>query len=191
MRRIIPFLLLLLACPTLAQAHGVHEGGGFLSGLGHPVLGLDHLLAMLAVGILSAQIGGRAVWAVPVAFLGVMLLGGLMGMQAIPLFTVESGIAISVVLLGVAIAFDRKLPLVLAMFGVGFFALFHGHAHGTEMPAVAMPLFYALGFVAGTAAIHAAGVGVGVASKRFAYGPQVLRIAGVGIAGLGLQFMIL
>ena len=186
-------LFIALACPSLAHAaagHGHDAGGGFVSGLSHPVLGLDHLLAMISVGIVSAQMGGKAVWTVPAAFVGVMLAGGVMGMNGVPFFSVELGIALSVLVLGVAIAADKKLPVVLAMLAVGFFALFHGHAHGTEMPEVAQPALYAAGFVAGTAFIHVCGVGIGHVSKSLAAGPQLLRYVGAGIAGMGLHIII-
>jgi len=186
-------LFLSLAFPCIAQAAEVHgdAGNGFVSGLSHPVLGLDHLLAMVSVGILSAQMGGRAIWTVPSAFVGVMLVGGLLGMNGISFFSVELGIAFSVLVLGVAIAADRKLPTVLAMLAVGFFALFHGHAHGTEMPEVATPVLYASGFIVGTALIHVAGVFVGHASKYLPTGPQFLRYIGAGIAGIGFHIVIM
>lgn len=184
-------LFAVLMFPSLAYAHDSSAGGGFVSGLSHPVLGLDHLLAMISVGIVSAQMGGKAVWTVPAAFVGVMLVGGLMGMNGVPFFSVELGIALSVLVLGVAIAADKKLPTFLAMIAVGFFALFHGHAHGTEMPEVAQPALYAAGFVTGTALIHVAGVGIGFMSKSFATGPQLLRYVGAGIAGIGFHIIIM
>ncbi len=175
----------------MAQAHEASHAGGFMAGITHPVLGLDHLLAMLSVGILSAQMGGRAIWSVPFAFVGVMLIGGLMGMNHVPFFTVELGIAVSVLALGIALAAEKKLPTTLAMIAVGFFALFHGHAHGTEMPEISTPLLYALGFVTGTALIHIAGVMVGFFSQKFSHGPQLLRYVGAGIAGIGFHLIIM
>ena len=187
MKTKIGLVLLLLALPSVVQAHEVGNSGGFMSGLSHPVLGLDHLLAMISVGILSAQMGGRAVWTVPSAFVGVMLVGGLMGIYGIPLFSVELGIALSVMVLGIAIAADKRLPMLFAMIAVGFFALFHGHAHGTEMPELADPALYALGFIIGTALIHIVGVGIGLISKTVSFGPQLLRYVGAGIAGIGFH----
>lgn len=186
-------LLLSGSClfPVVARAHQVGDGSGFVSGLSHPVLGLDHLLAMLAVGILSAQMGGRAIWSVPVTFVGVMLLGGWMGICGFPFFPVELGIAVSVVALGIALAAEKKLPEMVAMIAVGFFALFHGHAHGTEMPELAEPLMYAGGFVAGTALIHVSGVVIGLLSNTFSEGPQFLRYVGAGIAGIGIHLMMI
>ena len=175
--------------PTISYAHeGV--GGGFTAGLMHPVLGFDHLLAMLSVGILSAQMGGQAIWRVPLTFVLVMLGGGVLGINGIPIISVELGIAVSVLALGVAIALAKKLLPLLAMVFVGIFAIFHGHAHGTEMPSLSKPLFYACGFVLGTAGIHVAGVLVGIIAERLKDGGQLLRYAGAGIAGVGFHLII-
>ena len=162
---------------------------GFSNGLTHPVFGPDHLLAMLSVGILSAQMGGRAIWTVPLAFVSFMLVGGILGMLGIPFFFVEIGIAVSVLTLGLAIASDKKFPIGLAMTGVAFFALFHGHAHGAEMPASAQPVLYALGFVLGTTLIHLLGVAIGWASTQHFSNAARLRWAGVCIALMGLFFV--
>lgn len=175
--------------PSISYAHE-GAGGGFMAGLTHPVLGFDHLLAMLSVGILSAQMGGVAIWRVPLTFVLVMLGGGILGINGIPLFSVELGIALSVLALGVAIALDKKLSPVLAMVFVGFFAIFHGHAHGTEMPSLSKPLLYACGFVIGTAGIHVAGVLIGIITERIKEGKQLLRYAGAGIAGVGFHLII-
>lgn len=184
-------VLLVALFPALAFAHTSADGGGFFAGLSHPVLGFDHLLAMISVGILSAQMGGKAIWTVPSTFVSVMLIGGLLGINNVPLFSVELGIALSVLVLGVALAVDKKLPIVMAMLFVGFFALFHGHAHGTEMPRLAEPKYYALGFVVGTAGIHIAGVLIGLISQKFTQGAQLLRFVGAGIAGIGFHLMIM
>jgi urease accessory protein len=175
--------------PSISYAHE-GSGGGFMPGLTHPVLGFDHLLAMLSVGLLSAQMGGQAIWRVPLTFVLVMLGGGVLGINGIPLFSVELGIALSVLALGVAIALDKKLSPVLAMVFVGFFAIFHGHAHGTEMPSLSKPLFYACGFVLGTAGIHVAGVLVGIIAERIEEGTQLLRYAGAAIAGIGFHLIV-
>ncbi len=180
---IVPFL------PSISYAHE-GSGGGFVAGLTHPVLGFDHLLAMLSVGILSAQMGGRAIWKVPLTFVLVMLGGGILGINGIPIFSVELGIALSVLALGVAIALEKKLSSLLAMVFVGFFAIFHGHAHGTEMPSLSKPLFYACGFVLGTAGIHVAGVFIGIIAERLKDGGQLLRYIGAGIAGIGFHLII-
>ena len=175
--------------PSISYAHE-GAGGGFMAGLTHPVLGFDHLLAMLGVGILSAQMGGQAIWRVPLTFVLVMLVGGILGINGIPLFSVEVGIALSVLALGIAIALEKKLSSLLAMVFVGFFAIFHGHAHGTEMPYLSKPLFYACGFVLGTAGIHVAGVLIGIITERIKEGGQLLRYAGAGIAGIGFHLII-
>ncbi|WP_156948195.1 HupE/UreJ family protein [Marinobacterium jannaschii] len=190
-------ILSLAALPALAHdaaekvGYVAPHGGGFMAGLSHPVLGFDHLLAMISVGVLSAQMGGRAIWQVPLTFVFLMLLGGVAGMQKVPLFSVELGIAISVLALGIAIAAESKFSALLAITFVGFFAIFHGHAHGTEMPYLAKPVLYALGFVAGTAAIHIAGVVIGLVSQRYQQGVAVLRYTGAAIAGIGFHLILM
>lgn len=171
-----------------------HEGaslpyGSFLAGLTHPVLGADHFLAMVSVGIVSAQIGGRAIWTVPATFVGVMAFGGLLGWLDVGLTAIEAGIAISVLALGLAIAADKRLPISLAMTAVGFFAIFHGYAHGAEMPSVANPVTYALGFMSGTAALHVAGVIIGDISQHYSTGKVMLRVGGAAIAAFGAYFL--
>ncbi len=190
MRKVVLSILgVIFFLPSMAYAHE-GSGGGFMAGLTHPVLGFDHLLAMLSVGILSAQMGGQAIWRVPFTFVLVMLGGGVLGINGVPLFSVELGIALSVLALGVAIALEKKLSSLLAMIFVGFFAIFHGHAHGTEMPFLSKPLFYACGFVAGTAGIHVAGVLIGIIADRLKAGGQLLRYVGAGIAGIGFHLII-
>lgn len=187
--RYLVIMSLLASFPAFAHVEG--EGhAGFLVGLLHPALGLDHLLAMLSVGILSAQIGGRALWGVPLTFVVVMTIGSLLGGYGVELPLVESGIALSVLLLGVALAAEKNMAIIWAMLFVGFFAIFHGHAHGTEMPDIGSPLLYGLGFVMGTAIIHLAGVLIGVVSKRIPKGPVLLRISGAAIAVVGLTMLI-
>ena len=192
MKKIIKTLLLTLTIfPAVAFAHEMEGGGGFISGLSHPVLGFDHLLAMLSVGILSAQMGGKAVWTIPATFVVVMLMGGVLGINEVEIISVELGIAFSVLALGIAIAASKKLPPLLAMVFVGFFAIFHGHAHGAEMPYLAKPLFYAMGFVVGTTVIHIAGVAIGYVTVRYKDGLQLLRYLGAGIAGIGFHLLIM
>lgn len=188
MKRFWP-ILSLLTLPTSLFAHTGHEALGFSSGFTHPVLGLDHLLAMLSVGMLSAQMGGRAIWTIPATFVGFMLVGGILGMIGVPFFSVEIGIAVSVLVLGLAIAADKKIPVLLAMVGVGFFALFHGHAHGEEMPSSAQPFLYALGFILGTTLIHLAGVAIGWTATRIPRATTLLRFGGAFIALLGFFFL--
>lgn len=173
----------------MANAHTFKGETGFVSGLFHPVLGFDHLLAMLCVGIVSAQIGGRAIWTVPLTFVTVMGLGGFLGMQGIPIPGVEYGIAISVLILGLAVARGKKINAFVAHIGVGFFAIFHGHAHGAEMPAMADPVIFSSGFLLGTAAIHLAGVCIGLVSAKIRDGRQALRYVGAGIAGIGIYII--
>jgi urease accessory protein len=177
--------------PGVAYAHDGSNVpfGGFLSGLVHPVLGYDHLLAMLSVGILSAQIGGRAIWTVPATFVSVMALGGALGLIDIGLTSTELGIAASLVLLGLIIAAERRLPILLAMAGVGFFAIFHGYAHGSEMPTTAEPVLYAAGFLTGTALIHIAGLVIGDIAKHYERGKVSLRVGGGMIATVGVLFL--
>ncbi len=170
--------LLALALPTLAQAHtGAGPIHGFLDGVNHPIHGLDHLLAMIAVGLWAAQMGGRAVWTVPTSFVALMALGGALGMAGFHLPMVETGILTSVLLLGLLITFAVRLPLWASASVVGFFALFHGFAHGAEMPETATTLLYASGFILATAGLHAIGLGLGVAMKKAPFAPT-LRIAG-------------
>ena len=189
-RFLFPFLSLFLLLSESTWAHPILREGGFTSGLSHPALGFDHFLAMLSVGLLSVQLGGRAIWTVPATFVLFVLVGGILGMHDVPLFTVEAGIASSVLILGLAILADRRIPVLLAMAGVAIFGLFHGHAHGTEMPGFVHPIAYASGFVLGTALIHLLGVGLGLFATRNRIGSVSLRMAGALIALLGLNFLI-
>ena len=172
--------------PSLAFAHPGHgDAVGFTAGFGHPVGGLDHVLAMVMVGVFAFQLGGRALWLVPATFVAVMAAGGALGMAGIEVPFVETGIALSVVALGALVAFGVKAPVAAAMALAGVFATFHGYAHGAEMPETAGGLSYAAGFMLATAALHAAGLGfsflIGRASEL--RGPAVTRFAG-GVAGL-------
>ncbi len=156
---------ILLALPVLAQAHPGHDGHeltwDFNGGFTHPLSGWDHLLAMIAVGLWAAQLGGRARWLVPVAFVGVMTLGAALGRTGVIFPGMEQGIAASVLVLGLLIAAAVRLPVTAGMALVGVFAIFHGFAHGAEMPGTAGGLFYGAGFVVATALLHAIGVGSG------------------------------
>ena len=171
-----------------------HEGtslpyGSFMAGITHPVLGVDHFLAMVSVGVVSAQIGGRALWSVPLTFVAVMAVGGVLGLYDIGLGGIEFGIAVSVLVLGAAIAADRSLPVWVAMIAVGLFAVFHGYAHGAEMPRVAEPVRYATGFLTGTAALHVAGLVIGDITQHYERGKVALRVAGAVIAAIGCFFL--
>jgi urease accessory protein len=164
-----------------ANAHTGHgPTSGFLYGVGHPIGGMDHLLAMLAVGLWAAQIGGRALWAVPTTFICVMVLGGILGMAGVAIPFVEGGILVSVFGVGVLIAAAVRLPLAASMVIVGFFALFHGQAHGAEMPAEASGLLYSLGFVISTAFLHATGAAAGIVMGKFS-APSITRLVGAAV----------
>jgi urease accessory protein len=182
----VGLLALLLADATPALAH-VESGRatGFTTGLAHPLSGLDHVLAMVAVGLWGAQLGAPAVWLLPIAFPMAMATGGMLGLLGVPLPGVEVGIAVSAILLGAAVMTERRLPLVAAAILVGFFAIFHGHAHGTELPPGENGLLYSFGFVVATGCLHAVGIAVGVI-HRWPTGRIALRIAGgaVGLAGV-------
>jgi urease accessory protein len=181
---VLPFLA--MAIPSLAHAHvGIGETSGFLHGVSHPLTGIDHLCAMIAVGIWAAQTGERAIWAVPLAFVSVMLLGGALGMGGVHFPFAETGIALSVLMLGVFIAAAVRLPLPASILVVGLFALCHGHAHGAEMPARAMALGYAGGFALTTALLHVAGIGLGVGIEKIA-SAKFVRFAGGAIALFGV-----
>jgi urease accessory protein len=151
------FALALLLSPALAFAHAGHDHSGLLAGLAHPLQGLDHLLAMLAVGLWAAQQTGAARWALPLGFVGSMLAGGLLGFAGVQLALLESGIAASLLALGLLVAVAARLPLSGALGLTAVFGLSHGIAHGLELPALASPWGYAGGFVAASAALHAAG----------------------------------
>jgi urease accessory protein len=180
------------AAPVAAHEQQVIKYGSFLGGLFHPALGPDHLLAMLSVGILSVQIGGRAILTVPATFVCVMAVGGAVGLltAAIPMGVVELGISLSVLFLGAIIALGRRLPVPGAMVAVGFFATFHGYAHGVETPRIAEPLQYVAGFLLGTALIHILGVLVGEVAIRYAAGPRALRVGGALIGLVGALFLV-
>jgi len=176
--------------PSLAYAHaGAGETGGFMHGLAHPAGGLDHVCAMLAVGLWAAQMGGRQVWAVPLTFAGVMALGGALPLLGVALPFVEQGIVLSVLLLGVLIAAAIRLPLWLGSSMVGLFALWHGHAHGAEMPEAVSGFGYALGFVLTTALLHALGIAFGLGMQSLAR-QRVIRAAGAGIALCGIYLAV-
>lgn len=185
--------LLLLLIPATALAHPGHvlayTDSGLLAGFLHPFTGFDHLLAMLAVGIWAAQLGGRARWGVPLAFIALMLVGGAMGMSGFTLPYVESGILASVLVLGLLIASARKLPTVLSVLLVGIFALFHGNAHGSEMPMAVNAVAYSLGFTLATLSLQAIGL-FGAEWLQRGRSEHLLRLAG-GAVMLGGIFLAL
>ncbi len=179
--------LTLVALPTAAFAHtGVGDTAGFVHGFMHPVGGLDHVLAMVAVGVFAAVLGGRALLLVPLSFVGMMAMGFLLGLGGVELPLVELGIALSAVVIGAAAAWGRPMPVAGAMALVGLFAVFHGHAHGAEMPADAGGFDYALGFVLATALLHLAGIAAALGAARFTgrLGRPLARLAG-GVFALG------
>lgn len=175
-----------LAGPALAHtgAGAVH---GFGAGLMHPLFGVDHVLAMVAVGLWAGLTGGRARFAYPLAFVGMMVLAGLWGMSGSSLPGVEIGIAVSVVVLGLAIALRATPPLAAGAAACAIFAIFHGHAHGAELPQGASGVGYALGFVLATAALH--GAGLGLAGLLAARAPLLARVAGGGLALAGVAIL--
>ncbi len=177
--------LLLCICAS-AQAHtGEATASGFLAGVLHPLTGFDHLLAMVAVGIWGATLGLPLVWALPVAFPMLMVIGGVLGITGVPLPFIESGIAVSVVVLGLAIAMAWRAPVPVALAIVAAFGVFHGYAHGAELPKAASPAAYVAGFVLCTGALHLTGVAIGTL-KRLRHGALLLRASGGLIAVAGL-----
>jgi urease accessory protein len=176
-----------LASPAIAHVQS-GQAAGFVTGFLHPISGLDHVLAMVAVGLWGAQLGAPAIWLLPITFPIVMALGGFLGLLGVPLPGVEIGIAASAILLGAAVMTERRPPLYAAAALVGFFAVFHGHAHGTELPPGQSALLYSLGFVMATGCLHAIGIAIG-AVHRWPTGRIVLRVAGGGVGLAGLFFL--
>jgi len=199
------FLLIIIFALPL-QAHTFTGMVGFYDGISHPVLGLDHFLAMVSVGIISAQIGGRAIWSVPSTFVSFMLVGGVLSMAAEMNITsetifenifyeyisiiIELGIILSVILLGAAIAIDKKLSIKISMIFVSVFGLCHGLAHGLEMPWASNPILFALGFVSGTAILHLFGVGIGMFAIRSSISNFCLKLSGLGCVIYGSYLFI-
>lgn len=195
-RAIIILAAVSVLTPVAALAHtGAGDTHGVVHGFMHPVTGLDHVLAMVAVGILAALLGGRAIWLVPASFVALAAAGGLLGVQGVPVPFVEFGISASVVLLGLAIALQARLPLGWTVGLVGLFGLYHGYAHGAEMPADASGFAYGAGFLAATAMLHIAGIGLGLgiahmarrSATRFAQaGGAAIALAGIVLLARGL-----
>ncbi|MEJ2308343.1 MAG: HupE/UreJ family protein [Gammaproteobacteria bacterium] len=179
----LPWLGLMLVTPE-AFAH-TSEGlaGGFVSGLMHPVLGPDHVIAMVAVGLWGAFLGKPAIWLLPIVFPMVMAFGGALGVAGVPIPAVETGIAVSAIVLGAMVAFAVRPPIWIAAVIVGAFAIFHGHAHGTELPNAANALAYSLGFVIATGLLHLCGIAFG-ALAHWPAGSLAVR-AGGGLIALG------
>lgn len=174
----------------IAYAHsGTIAGSGFLAGFAHPLGGLDHTLAMVAVGLWASQLGGAALWRLPLAFIGMMIVGGMAAMFGAPLPAMEPGIIGSVVVLGALVALATRLPVWAGMGLAGLFALFHGHAHGTEMPLASEPLLYAGGFACATVLLHALGVAAGLGLNRD-LPARLVRLGGGAIALTGVYLAV-
>lgn len=193
--RSILFFMAVLLLPSFAFAHtgvghaGSGEASGFMHGLTHPASGLDHVCAMLAVGLWAAQLGGRSAWSVPLTFVGVMALGGALPILGIGLPFFEQGIVLSVLLLGVLVAGSVRLPMWLSSGIVASFALWHGYAHVSEMPAQISSLLYISGFVLTTALLHLAGIASGLWMRRVAR-DRTIRFAGVGAVLCGAYLAV-
>jgi urease accessory protein len=185
-------VLIILLSLGWVQAAGAHVDGaqaaGFLTGLQHPWSGLDHVLAMIAVGLWGAQLGSPALWVLPIAFPMMMAMGAMMGLMGIPVPGVEVGIALSAIVLGTMILAEVRLKLPVAIAIVGIFAIFHGHAHGTELPAGQSGLMYSMGFVIATGCLHGVGVALGLV-HRLSLGRLAIRGTGTFIAAMGVFFL--
>lgn len=180
---------LLLIAPLLAHAHSeTGTIGGLLSGFMHPLTGPDHIAAMVAVGMWGAWLGAPAMWLLPVIFPLVMAFGGALGVLGVPLPGVEIAIALSGVVLGIMVAFAIRPPLWVASVLVGFFAIFHGHAHGSELPAAANAFTYAVGFVLATGLLHLGGIAIGLL-VRWPMGRVAVRACGGLVAATGFAFL--
>jgi urease accessory protein len=184
-------LAVTLMLSIFAGAAGAHVGagitGGFISGFSHPIFGWDHVIAMVAVGLWGAFLGSPAIWVLPVVFPLVMAFGGALGVMGVPVPAVESGIAVSSVVLGAMVAFAVRPPIWVAAVIVGAFAIFHGHAHGTELPNAASPLTYSVGFVLATGLLHLSGIAFGLMA-RWPAGKIAVQAGGgmIALAGVGI-----
>lgn len=190
LRSMIVLTMVLLA-PLVAIAHADagDTTGGFLAGFFHPLLGWDHVVAMVAVGLWGAFLGAPAIWLLPVVFPLVMSIGGVLGVAGVPIPAVETGIALSAIVLGGMVAAAARPPLWVAAVLVGLFAIFHGHAHGTELPASANPLLFSLGFVMATGLLHVCGIAFGLLT-RWPAGRVAVRTVGGSITLVGLAFLV-
>jgi len=186
-RWMVAIVMVAVCLPVMA--HPGHETSGFGSGFAHPLQGADHVLAMIAVGLWAAQLGKRALWLVPGAFVACVVLGSLLTNTALPIPVVESGILASVVVLGIVIALALQAPTFVAAAGVGLFALFHGYAHGLEITGSVSAWSYTLGFVLATAMLHGVGVVLALAFRRF-LSDSILRYAGGAVTAAGLLMFL-
>jgi urease accessory protein len=188
LRSAVLTVLFMFAATQVAAHTGEGINSGFASGFWHPILGWDHVVAIVAVGLWGAFLGAPAIWILPVVFPLVMALGGALGVAGVPIPAIETGIALSGVVLGLLIAFAVKAPIWAAAVIVGLFAIFHGHAHGTELRDAFSPYGYAMGFVVGTGLLHLVGIGFGVLT-RSDMGRIAVRGAGGAIALIGAAFL--
>jgi urease accessory protein len=187
--RLLLLTLVMTAWGEEAEAHIIGgEATGLVSGVLHPISGLDHILAMISVGVWGAQLGAPAIWILPVTFPVMMAFGGLLGFLGVPLPATEIGIALSMVVLGGLVMLEASLPLAVVMAIVAFFAVFHGHAHGTELPRGENALLYSLGFVVATGFLHLVGITIGLI-HRWSWGERALRLAGSGVGLAGAFFL--
>lgn len=195
-RRAVASLACLAALASLSTSAFAHagnisaEGNSFGTGFLHPIMGTDHLLAMVAVGIWGTQMRGAAIWALPVAFPMMMAVGAVLGIAGVPFPAVELGIAGSIIVLGSAIAFAIRPPILVALLVVGVLALFHGHAHGSELPHNANPTGFTLGFVVGTGLLHAAGIVLALLLERLPRGADLVRALGAIFAAAGVYILV-
>jgi urease accessory protein len=184
---VIALIGVLAAAPALGHTAGT-LAPGLWGGLAHPLFGVDHVVAMVAVGLWGAFLGAPAVWLLPIVFPLVMAAGGVLGILGLPLPGVEIGIAVSAVVLGLSVALALRPPLWVAAILVGAFAIFHGHAHGAELPSGVDATAYAIGFVAATGFLHVCGIAFGLLA-RWPAGRLAVRAAGAGIALAGIVFL--
>jgi len=189
LQQVLAVALAMQAGIALAHSAGHGEVAGFTSGFLHPLLGMDHLLAMVAVGLWGAFLGAPAIWVLPVVFPMVMAFGGVLGLAGVPLPGVEVGVAASAIVLGLMVASAARPPLIVAAVIVGLFAIFHGHAHGTELPDAGNALTYSLGFVVSTGLLHVGGIAFGLL-VRWPAGRIAVRVAGGMIGLAGVVFMV-
>ena len=192
-RLAISVLALCALLPGLALGHvesGIAGDGGFISGLVHPVTGLDHVVAMVAVGLWGAILGAPAIWFLPIAFPLIMTVGAVLGILDVPVPAIDLGIAASAIVLGGMVTANARPPLAIAFLLIAFFAIYHGHPHGAVLPDFGVPILYAAGFVVATGLLHVTGIAFGLL-YRWPAGKTAVRALGAGIAVVGGYFLLL
>jgi urease accessory protein len=192
-RPAISVLALCALLPGFALGHvesGVAGDGGFVSGLVHPVTGLDHVVAMVAVGLWGAILGAPAIWVLPIAFPLIMTVGAVLGILDVPVPAIDLGIAASAIVLGGMVAANARPPLAMAFLLIAFFAIYHGHPHGAALPDFGVPILYAAGFVVATGLLHVAGIALGLL-YQWPAGTIAVRALGAGMAAVGGYFLLL